>query len=485
MLRSQQVWGSTHSTFYIRSNLLGKSPEISGSAEKENGVCEVKSFPDIKLPQNKQKYLMMEQIVKTYLEMPEKITCGLVHGTLKRTGSVVREHLSGKIVAHLREASLMPQHILETTQSTLLGFNAVPSLLNLGATVAFGFATILKLNKISRALVESDRNLGKINRKLYEVDRKLAEIQGQLGQIQWSIDCVYTIARSAWLESIEIRQILGDSIHAELLTASDLAQKAQLLEPDSNKRFQMLILAQSHATHAHNQIKLNSEREIEKATHELSRRRDTGKYRELLPNSDAHETLRALRSFRNSIKSASLKCLIGAEAGFIDSEVASIHAFVRESEEILKEFGYAFFRPQKLIHYDYFLNPYCGIQQRDQSKRISGSRLARLASKVDPEANSLDSILELLQKAEYRDYHPLNSDTRGWNWIVGLSEIFFELESAFEDHDRLSGHLAELEFCSQSKISIQDYRSKYEVNELPEVGSLVYFCPTEASTGMN
>lgn len=406
----------------------------------------------------------MDTLVKTYLEMPEKITCGLVEGTLKRTGSVVREHSSGKIVAHLREASLAPQQILETAQSTLLGFNAVSSFLNLGATMAFGFATLSKLNKI---------------------DQKLDEIKDKLDRIQWSIDCVYTIARSAWLESVEIRQMLGDSIYSELLTASELAQRAQFLEPDSDRRFQILNEAQSRAIHAHNQLKLNSERAIEKATSELARRSYNGNWRELLQGAKPDETQRALRLLRNSIKSASLKALIGAEAGFVDSEVMSIRSFVREVEKYLKEFGHAFFRPQELIHYDYFLNPYCGINQQDQSKRISGSRLARLASKVDHEATSVDDILELLQKVQYRDYHPLNSDTRAWNWISGLPEIFFELESAFEDHDRLSGHLAELELCSQSKISIQDYRSKYQVNELPEVGSLVYLCPVGVVNGRN
>ncbi len=396
--------------------------------------------------------------------MPENITCGLVQGTLKRTGSVVREHLSGRIVAHLREASLAPQQILPTTQSALLGLNAVSSFLNLGATIAFGFATISKLNKI---------------------DRKLDEIKDHLDKIQWSIDCVYTMARSTWLETVEIRQMLGDSIYAELLTASELAQRAQFLEPNSDRRFQILNEAQSRVTHAFHQIKLYSERAVEKVTGELSKRQYNGHWRELLQGAKPDETLNALRLCRNSIKSASLKGLIGAEAGFIDAEIISTGNFVRESEKLLKDFAYAFFRPQGLIYYDYFLNPYCGIQQQNPSKRISGSRLARLASKVDPEAGSLDNVLELLQREQYRDYHPLNADTKGWNWIEGLPEVFFELEAAFEDHDRLSGHLAELEFCSKNKISIHDHRSKCEVNELPEVGSLVYFCPIEVAAGMN
>lgn len=87
----------------------------------------------------------------------------------------------------------------------------------------------------------------------------------------------------------------------------------------------------------------------------------------------------------------------------------------------------------------------------------------------------MDDLIEQLQEEEAPDYHRLNERNRDWeSWIKPLPTAFYELEKAFEDCDRLQGHLAEFEFCEEHQLSIQEYRGLLEVNELPEDGQLVY-----------
>lgn len=110
--------------------------------------------------------------------MPVKIAGGVATGSLKRLGSVVREAGSGQIVTHLREAALQPQRLVGPSEM-LLGFGAVSSIINLGATVAFGVATLHKLNKIDAKLERMEDSLGRIEGTVNRIESVLNQCIGQ------------------------------------------------------------------------------------------------------------------------------------------------------------------------------------------------------------------------------------------------------------------------------------------------------------------
>ena len=102
-------------------------------------------------------------------DVPPKIRDGLALGEYYRTGGVIRdaaEHTGGQIVMHLREISATP---LSNSQfPNFLGMAGnVCSVLNLGATVAFGVAILHKLGKM---------------------DKKLNLILDNIDKLQWTVD---------------------------------------------------------------------------------------------------------------------------------------------------------------------------------------------------------------------------------------------------------------------------------------------------------
>ena len=396
--------------------------------------------------------------IHTALEIPAKIAAGLASGELARTGGVIRK-ATGKptIVHHLREASLSPQPLGGPKfggLNWLLNFGSVASILNLGATVAFGFVTLRKLDKISNQLSEIDRKLEKV---------------------AWTVERVYEISKQIWNEVAEVRSLIEEDIQAGVMTASELAIRAQALEPGDFQRTQLFTAAQENVGRAGARLRLKARREIESATGLLDERRKDAKYRFLTDHASLQKTIDALRGYRLTVGTLSLKSLIGADAGFLREEIRDLKSTSGQLTQLLVELGRAFFRPKHFCTYDYLLNRYFGVECSAPEKRITVTRLARLAKKVDPTVKDVDDLIEQLQEHEAPDYHRLNERSRGWEaWIQPLPTAFYELEKAFEDCDRLQGHLAEFEFCEEHQLSIQEYRGLLEVNELPEDGQLVY-----------
>lgn len=101
--------------------------------------------------------------LKVYYEIPPTLRAGLASGELIRRGGVVQwapgTNKAGQVCAWLRETTLTPQapevlgRPLVGKAAELMRFagNAI-SILNLGATVGFGIATLRKLGKMDSKL---------------------------------------------------------------------------------------------------------------------------------------------------------------------------------------------------------------------------------------------------------------------------------------------------------------------------------------------
>jgi len=155
--------------------------------------------------------------IRTSFSVPPDIASGLLNGTLTRRGGVIQEP-SGKIVTWLRENN--PEHMApcqlvkpgSVISNSLAMTGSVASVLNLGATVAFGVAAIFGLSK---------------------VNRKLDEIVKNIDKLQWTVELGFMTTIEA-LDRIE--GWLTTSILATLRSAADRAWTAQMLEPGSSKR---------------------------------------------------------------------------------------------------------------------------------------------------------------------------------------------------------------------------------------------------------
>jgi hypothetical protein len=122
------------------------------------------------------------QIIRTTFDLSDKIASGIARNKYVRMGGVVREAAGKRIVQHLREASTSPQALGRVTCggiNSLLKFGNVASILNLGATVAFGIATFRKLDKIDSRLDETDRKLEKVAWTVERVYETLRQFQTQ------------------------------------------------------------------------------------------------------------------------------------------------------------------------------------------------------------------------------------------------------------------------------------------------------------------
>ena len=98
-------------------------------------------------------------IVKTHLDLPSSIAARMLSGEMVRRGGVIQwadgTAGAGRVVAWLREAAPQPSaaaelggSLLSKAGSVLNLVGGVASVLNLGATVAFGVSHGRKLNKL-------------------------------------------------------------------------------------------------------------------------------------------------------------------------------------------------------------------------------------------------------------------------------------------------------------------------------------------------
>ena len=120
------------------------------------------------------------QTATIVLDIPDEVIAKLATGEYKRVGGVIQDK-DGRIVMWLKEGCLSPSSPKElptglpSNMGDMLKLTgAAASILNLGATIAFGMETLSRLEKI-------DGKLDIIVEKLDELGRKI-------DKIQWSVD---------------------------------------------------------------------------------------------------------------------------------------------------------------------------------------------------------------------------------------------------------------------------------------------------------
>jgi len=216
-------------------------------------------------------------IINPSLVLPPDAEAGLATGSMMRIGGVIRHSKGsppgGQIAYLLKDLSPIPRALGENIPSILNMVGSVTSIINLGATVGFGIATLNKLGKM-------DSKLDGLHGKLRGIDSKLDEMHGDLKgmdvklnrivagmkhifssieNIQWSVDLgfAYTFTFLSQLEEKldNIHFHLEAGLIAELVNAAEQGWMAQKKEPGPDRK-NMLIPARHDAGKAATHLKL-------------------------------------------------------------------------------------------------------------------------------------------------------------------------------------------------------------------------------------
>jgi len=387
--------------------------------------------------------------ITQHLECPENVLMGLIRGKYSREGGTIREAASGRIVTLLREANLSPMRAIDLVPSNLCKIlqlaSAATSLLNLGATVGFGIATLRRLNAIKE---------------------QLGRIEHRLDEIKWVVELSFLHTLQVLRIAEGLQQILEQKILTDLESAAELADGAQDFEPGSPQRINRLENALTLATTASRYLLTRSVEEMSRLGDEFSKMR-RARYRQL---GNLPEAAKVLQRFRHTCLAVSLKATIEADAGGVTRAGKSLAKDHQKLEEILKHFALPYFRRENYFVYDYLVH-------RHWKGQITFSRILNLVKMYDPEVKDEDEFVELLMMNDCADAHPIFEQPKDWHKeaMPKMSQVFELLEGATTDMDRVRGLVNELGLVSAKEMRLQDYREQLAVREVPKIGQLVYF----------
>jgi hypothetical protein len=428
----------------------------------------------------------------TTLDIPDPILAGLVKGDLVRRGGVIQwaagtPH-AGEIVMWLRETGTTP--VTPNTLAPLFGqagqlfafAGSVASVINLGATVAFGVAIYAKVSR-GEAL--------------------LKELKVQMDQLQWAFELGYVTILNSMALVLEIE------LKARVQAAARLAWDAQQLAPGSLQRSQRLENALALATEAQQQLVNHTEHEMEAAIHGMAQ--PAPQQRLAIPNA----TVEALRRFRQTCIACCLRAAIQAETGNPTDAARSLEHDQLALEKRLYRLGKTFLHgaePRSTADN----TVYNELLDVSWAPVMPVQRIEMWARRFDPDVGGLSGVLEVARPnreaalgrglegiAYYRGESWWESTTSSGETLFGesvkrhrekllaeqatqkaerqnLSTFVDLLDGAFEDVDRLAGYVAEYRTAGQQCPSLQHYRDSLALKELPDNRGVAFLLPAPA-----
>lgn len=451
--------------------------------------------------------------MEVLFDIPDPIAGKLATGTLERVGGVVRDPNTGQVVMWLRETSPSPTKFpkLPSKGSNLLGMAGHgASILNLGATIAFGTATLMKLSKI-------EKKLDAIDAKLDVMNTKLDELLQRAQNLQWTIELGFANTLSA-LANISHHQEV--ELIGELNSAATLAWSCQFLEPGSQQRINRIENALHTASNTKEKLVLHARQEMQAACEEIQKKRKSSYYGFAFDDSP----LKALSRLRQAITASSLCASICAEA---DSLYAASSILAKEHQifsSLLLDTAKASLDSNQAV--------YATLLSPDYSEFMPAARIDSWAKKYDGKTEGLLDVLDMSRQSNIltRDdssldslsstTHPSTARTAtilmGAGIALGASAFFGSLNSteskqikneqelnpeqkqldqalkstiafidmidgSYLDLDRLRGYQAEYKAGSDMNMSIHEYREVLQLNEIEEANSICFLSTKETA----
>jgi hypothetical protein len=412
---------------------------------------------------------MSFQITPT-LEIPVQVRQRLLDGTAERLGGVVRDRHSKQIIALLRETCAAPANTsalldgMGSGMGQLFGYaSQVAPMLNLGATVAFGAATMAKLGKI-------DRKIDALAAKLDIMDSKLDELSMQVDRLGWNVE----IGFASTLRSLSLlQQSVEQEINAQLTAAAQGAWSAQFLAPESSQRMTRL-------EHARALVGVATERLLEDAAARfrfidmlVDNSADGAKPYLLLSQDSVREFFGVLR---RAIVAVQLNGAIMAECGDVYAAATVQRDQARRLRTMLATIGTQFLGSGKLHIYQ-------ALMDSVYAECMPLARLEAWMGRFDPARGGLVALIAMLRNenmlgsgADEKDMYEI---ARVKDAIAFCGRWFDWLDGCWEDVGRLEGNAIELELAARRGIGWQQYREMFAFDDIPDDVSLVFLLPQE------
>lgn len=419
------------------------------------------------------------------LDIPDHIVGKLATGTLERVGGVVREPTTGKVVMWLRETSPCP---IDSRSLPIKGPNRflglaghAASILNLGATVAFGTATLAKLSKI-------EEHLG-------VMDAKLDELRQRAQKLQWTVELGFANTLSA-LTAISFNQEI--ELVGELNSAASLAWSCQFLEPGSQQRVNRIENALHTSSNVKEKLLLHARQEMETACEEIEKtRKDNYSF------AFDDKVLNALLRLRQAIAASSLCASISAEA---DSLYAASSILSKELQIFRSLFNNAV-----KTSLDSRQTAYATLLSPEYSEFMPAARVDSWARKYDGKSGGLLDVLD----ASRLDSAPTSTPSslvglfgiklaagaaanlsystnigsrrvmeeqrnRGKSDLAGTLAFVDLIDGIDLDLDRLLGYQAEYKAGSDRNIGIHEYRESFRLDDIQEDNRICFLSLKES-----
>lgn len=462
--------------------------------------------------------------VEIQFDVPWGIVGGMIKGDLIRRGGVIQKK-SGEIVAWLREVSIRPVEpdvlgasMGDSRLANAFGFiGNVSSILNLGATVAFGSATLRKLSEIHSNIASVGNQVASVDTKINSIGtqitsinekidshigvtvtlglatlEKLVDIDSKIATLQWTVDLGFAHILKHVDERVdEIKRCLEASIAAKLRSAAQLAWSAQSLEPKNYQRTYRIENALSCATEAVEQILPLAEQGCKSLADSLT---NTASYQQAYPynynnNPDAiriqlqHNTItgisKAIEPFqriRLALFATSLQALLLAESGQPDLAAS----FLDNTRNRVIDACRSFILPLLKINGAY--NQFPALLQSVKPNQLPIIRIGRWISTFDPEYYGTPESATMKVIEGLRERGMLITQSQAWP-TDDTYKFASLIDGVIEDLDRQAGTIQELIYCDHNKLTWQEYRDIFKIDDAPE-GKKIAFLFMKEKTGM-
>ncbi len=419
--------------------------------------------------------------INVNFEIPKNIAERLFTGEYERVGGVIRHSKNGKVVMWMKETGISPRSASFLSNgspllSTLSMVGNVTSVLNLGATIGFGVATLKKLGDLETGLseisakqdvlqsmavnlieksdqtlnhlsniregvdkanqtlgrVESkvntinkgvkkandslgrlEKNVGLVNRKATIIISKLGELEERVQDVKWSVDLGFVRT----LQAIDdIKQIHEIELASELNSAANMAWTCQFLEQNHPQRIIRIENAFHTVSIAKEKLLLHTEKEMQKAITWMNDRRS-------LSVDDC--VIDALFLLRQSVVACALSASISSEANDSRTAVENLAKEHSKLFSLLNQLG------QITLNSDFKI--YQTLLSSEYKDIMPMSRLDFWVKRFDTKFDSACEIVELLRINGFPDTKPDLSENNDkfLNYIESLEKEFNRVQKQY------------------------------------------------------
>ena len=379
----------------------------------------------------------------------EKAASGILNGSLSVVGSVVR-HAQGAKKGRIFEHLI--REIPSDGQSELSPLGVLGNLTGMGMRVAKSSVNILEGLTVA-GNVCSILNLGATVAFGVIICRKLSRLHQNVENLQWSVDLGFE----------RLEQRFNSQTMGELQGAASLMDGAQELEPEGSSRAHQI-------QHALGISGVATKKLLNVATADVNR------FSENLPGPavkrfDHLKIARAtIHQLRMAAAATQLHAMISAEATQIRkaSHELKVHRTrIVDAGHLLGQ-GVLFGKHAGALDFFRLM-----VMQADPG-RIPYSRLQRWYRLFAHGPADKLELAEIIRKAEQSGVTPPKALPQ---IPADLYHVADEADGLLADLDRLEGMALELESCADRKLSWKEYRELLSVKEDPKGARLVVFTP--------